>query len=244
MQVTQSPQASPHFDHLLKVGVLHKMAHNPLMPQPVRDEAAAELARYRAEGEELLRQRQEARYMPKKKSKKEPEADYLNPPNRVFAGRGVLFAVADDREDMGDNSTVDVIAAAIDEALEAGHDDPDSIARYILTSSFNHEPDKRVRYNSLLRAGDAVGAQMTRKLYNAYNDLAEMAATAETEADKKLAKVEASGFAAAVSIVFSPFSCEDPDDPRLVDWDEVDHITQLFETEQRAVRRERKGRPQ
>lgn len=241
-----SESASPHFDHLLKVGILHKLAHNRKMPPAVRDEAAAELARYRAGGEELLRQRQEARHMPKKKRQPEPEEepDYLHPPSRVFNGRGVLFAVADDREQMGDNSTVDVIAGAIDEALDEGHEDPESIAHYIVTSSFSHEPDKRVRYNSLLRAGDAVGAQMTRKLYNAYNELCELAATTETEADKKLAKVEASGFAAAVSIILSPFSCEDPNDPRMVDWDMVDHITSLFETEQRHTRRERKGRPQ
>lgn len=233
-----SDNMHPHLDHLLKVGILHKMAHNTKMPKQVRKEAREELARYRAEGQELLKQRQEARYMPKKKAKQEPE-------RRVFAGRGVLFAVAEDRVDMDGSSTIGVIAEAIDEALDNDHDDPEAIARWLVTSSFNHEPDKRVRYNSLLRAGDAVGAQMTRKLHNAYNELAEMISDPElTPSEKAVAKAEATGFAEALSIVLSPFSCEDPADPRMVDWDAVDHITGLFETEQRHVRKERKGRPQ
>lgn len=224
--------------------MLYKMATNPKMPKSVRDEAQDELSRYRREGLELQKQRQETRHMPKKKSKPEPEVDYEDPERRVFSHRGVLFAVAEDRSEMDGSSTIDVIADAIDDALENGHEDPESIARWLVTSSFAHEPDKRVRYNSLLRAGDSVGAQMTRKLNNAYTDLCELAASAETEADKKLAKVEASGFAAAVSIVLSPFSCEDPDDPRMVDWDTVDHVTSLYETEQRHVRQARKGNPQ
>lgn len=240
-----SDNMHPHLDHLLKVGILHKMAHNTKMPKQVRREARDELARYRTEGQELLKQRQEARYMPKKKAKPEPEVDYTEPERRVFGGRGILFAVAEDRSEMDGSTTIDVLAEAIDEALDNGHEDPDAIARWLVTSSFNHEPDKRVRYNSLLRAGDAVGAQMTRKLYNAYNELAEMVSDPElTPSEKAIAKAEATGFAEALSVVLSPFSCEDPSDPRQVDWDVVDHITTLFETEQRHVRRERKGRPQ
>lgn len=240
---------NPHLDHLLKVGVLHKMAHNADLPQAVRAEAQHELDRYRAEGREILKKRQEDRYMPKKKQvpqKKDPwNTDHEDSDRRVFTHRGVMFAVADDREGMDGSSSIEVIAAAIDDALDNGHEDPDSIARWLVTSSFNHEPSKRVRYNSLLRAGDAVGAQMTRKLYNAYNELAEMASDPELSAsEKREAKAEATGFAEALSIVFSPFSCEDDSDPRMVDWDMVDHLTELFETEQRHVRKERKGRPQ
>ena len=55
---------------------------------------------------------------------------------------------------------------------------------------------------------------------------------------------EARGFAEAIQVVLSPFSSEDPKDPRLVDWDEVDRMTEAFEKEQRLVRRERKGNPQ
>ena len=187
----------------------------------------------------------------KKRKKPEPKVDLSNPaPNvedsRVYVGRGILFAVADDREAMGIGATtIQVIADAIEDALDNGHEDSRSIAEWLTTSSFNHEPSKRVRFNSLLRAGDAIGAQMTRKLYNAYNETAEAASDPElSPAEKKVAKAKATGFAEAISIVLSPFSCEDEDDPRLVNWEMVDHITELFETEQRAVRRERKGRPQ
>ena len=45
-------------------------------------------------------------------------------------------------------------------------------------------------------------------------------------------------------MVLSPFSGEDAKDPRLVNWDEVDRMTEVFEKEQRLVRRERKGNPQ
>ena len=222
---------------------MHKIATSKKYPKRARAEATRELEYYRQEGVRILQERKGS--MAKKKRTPEPEVDEsADHETRVYSGRGVLFAVADDREKLGEGSTISVIAAAIEDALDNGHDDAESIARWITTSSFGYEPDKRVRYNSMLRAGDAVGAQLTRKLYNAYNDLAELAATAETEADKKLARVEASGFAAALSIVFSPFSCEDEGDHRLVDWDMVDHITGLFETEQRAVRRERKGNPQ
>lgn len=183
--------------------------------------------------------------MPRKKKAKEPEVDYTQHATRMYGGRGVLFCVADDREQMGsDATTIEVITAAIEDALDNGHEDSESIARWITTSSFNYEPDKRVRFNSLLKAGDAIGAQITRKLYNAYNELAELAAEETDPVAKKIAKAEATGFAEAISIVTSPFSCEYEEDPRLVDWDMVDHITELFEKEQVQVRRARNGNPQ
>lgn len=181
----------------------------------------------------------------KKKTKKkaDPSADH---DERRYEGRGVIFCVADDRESMGIGATtIKVIAEAIEDALDNGHEDSESIARWITTSSFNYEPSKRVRFNSLLKAGDAIGAQMTRKIYNAYNELADAANDPElTPAEKRVAKAEATGFAEAASIMFSPFSCEDSEDPRLVDWDMVDHITGLFEKEQVQVRRARNGNPQ
>lgn len=176
-----------------------------------------------------------------KKSKKKEEHT-----SRVYAGRGVIFCVVDDRAAMTfGHTTVAVIAGAIEDAMDNGHETSEDIARWITTSSFNYEPDKRVRFNSMLRAGDAVGAQMTRKLYNAYNELAEIAADPELSAsEKREAKAEATGFAEAISVVLSPFSCEDPENAHLVNWDMIDHITELFETEQQAVRRVRKGNPQ
>ena len=241
-------QQHPHLDHLFKVGVLYAKAHDSKLPATVRTEAQRELDRYREEGKQLLKQRQEAKTMATKKkaTKANTKEPAPNIDSRVYAGRGILFAVADDRESMGIGaSTVSVIADAIEDALDNDCETSDEIAAWLTTSSFAHEPSKRVRFNSLLRAGDAIGAQMTRKLYNAYNELAEAAADPDlTAAEKRVAKAEATGFAEALSVMFSPFSCEDPEDARLVNWEMVDHITELFEAEQRAVRRERKGKPQ
>ena len=238
----------PHLDHLFKVGVLYNRANNPDMPEPVRLEAQAELDRYRQEGITLQRQRRDKAMSKKskKKSKVEEEPEVQEHDTRMYSGRGVIFCVADDRESMGIGATtIDVIAAAIEDALDNGHEDSESIARWITTSSFNYETDKRVRFNSLLKAGDSTGAQMTRKIYNAYNELAEAANEPDlSPADKRIAKAEATGFAEAASIMFSPFSCEDETDPRLVNWDMVDHITGLFEKEQTLVRRARSGNPQ
>lgn len=237
---TSTPHKHPHFDHLFKIGVLHRLATNDEMPADVRAEAQDELNRYRREG--LQRQKDK---MAKKKPEEQADPS-IGHTTRMYSGRGVIFCVIDNREAMDVGiTTVETIAAAIEDALDNGHEDSESIARWITTSSFNYEPDKRVRFNSLLKAGDSIGAQMTRKLYNSYNELAE-AATEEglTTERKRVAKAEATGFAEAISIVLSPFSCEDPEDPRLVDWDKVDRITAIFETEQVGVRRERKGKLQ
>lgn len=178
----------------------------------------------------------------KKTQAADPSAEHET---RVYSGRGVIFCVADDREQLLGDTTIDIIAAAIEDALDNGHEDSEAIARWITTSSFNYEPSKRVRFNSLLRAGDAIGAQLTRKLYNSYNELAEAALDPEaTPQERREARAEATGFALAITIVLSPFSCEDKTDPRYIDWDRVEQLTALFEKEQVAVRRERKGNPQ
>ena len=184
--------------------------------------------------------------MAKKSKKVEPADPSEGHTTRVYSGRGVIFCVADDRELLSAGaSTIKVIAAAIEDALDHGHEDSEAIARWITTSSFTYEPNKRVRFNSLLKAGDAVGARMTQKIYNAYNELAEAAADPLlSPTDKKVARAEATGFALAATIMFSPISCEDAKDPRFVDWDQVDHLTKLFEKEQAQVRREREGNPQ
>lgn len=181
--------------------------------------------------------------MATKKSRSEMQAE---PVGTVFTGQGIVFAIIDNREDMppGRVSTIDIMADAIEAALDAGHEDSESIARYITTSGFQHIGDKRVRFNSVLKAGDTVGAQITQKLYNAYNELAAMVEEEEDPKEKATLKAEATGFAEALNVVISPFSCEDPSDPRMVNWDEVDRITAAFEKEQRFVRKERKGKLQ
>jgi hypothetical protein len=201
-----------------------------------RAEAQAELDRYWDEG----LSRQKGKKVAKKRTRsQEPEPI-------TFSGQGIIFAVIDDREGMraGRVTTIDVITEAIEAALDAGHETSEEIARYLTTSAFQHIPDKRVRFNSVLKAGDVVGAQITRKLYNSYNDLAKLADEEEDPKVKAEIKNEARGFAEAIQVVLSPFSSEDPKDPRLVDWDEVDRMTEAFEKEQRLVRRERKGNPQ
>lgn len=224
------------FDHLLKIHLLDWLSKCPDLSPAVHAEATAELYRYRVDGITIHKHKEPP--MPKRKrGDKDP---------KTFTGRGIVFAVIDDREDLrtGRVTTIDVIAEAIELALDAGHETSEEIARYLTTSAFQHEPDKRVRFNSLLKAGDVVGAQMTRKLYNSYNELAKMADDEKDDKKREAIRNEATGFAEALSIVMSPFSCEDPKDPRLVNWDEVDRITAAFEKEQRFVRKERGGNPQ
>lgn len=151
----------------------------------------------------------------------------------LFAGRGVVFAVIDDREDMpaGALTNIDVIAGAIDDALEEGHDTPDAIARYITTSTFRHITDRRVRYNSILKASDLTGAHMVRKLVNAYNELLDAASEAGTPEDEEALLQEAYGFAEAFQIMMNPYSVEDEKNPHRVMWDTVYELTDLFQTE-------------
>lgn len=225
-----------HDDHLFKIKVLAERS-GTAYPKLAREEASAEILRYRDEGLTIQKYGKELTMEKKTRAHTEPE---------TFSGQGIIFAVIDDRESMreGRVTTIDVITEAIEAALDAGHEDSESIARYLTTSAFQHIADKRVRFNSVLKAGDAVGAHITRKLYNAYNELAVMADEEEDTRKKAFIRAEATGFAEALNVVISPFSCEDPDDPRLVNWDEVDRITAAFEKEQRFVIRERKGKIQ
>lgn len=233
-----SAASHSHLNHLFTVGVLLNRAKD----KRARREAEAELRRYRDQGIILQDTPEEKPVARANLGRKKP---------KIFSGQGILFAVIDDRqklsagaEQSGRTSTVSVIADAIESALDAGHETSEEIARFITTNSFQHVTDKRVRFNSVLKAGDVVGAQIVRKLHNAYNELATLAEEETDPRKKERIKAEASGFAEALNVVLSPFTCEDPDDPRLVNWDEVDRLTDLFEKEQRQVRRERKGNPQ
>lgn len=229
-------EAHPHLGHLFLIGVLVKKLADPA----TRAEATTELRRYRDEG--LILQQQKENPVAKKTRAHE------DPPKgaQTFSGQGIIFAVIEDREQMDPEhtTTVDILTYGIDQALDAGYETPEEIARYLTTSAFQHIPDKRVRFNSVLKAGDVVGAQITRKLYNAYNELIEIASEEQDPKKKATIKAEATGFAEALQIILSPFSCEDPADPRLVNWDEVDRLTAAFEKEQRFVIRDRKGNPQ
>ena len=236
MSTTSSPDR--HADHLLKIGLLSRRSVSKAYPEATRTEAADEILRYRDEGLILQKFGKEATVAKQTRAhESEPE---------TYAGQGIIFAVIDDRENMrtGKVTTIDVIADGIEAALDAGHEDSESIARFLTTSAFQHVTDKRVRFNSVLKAGDAVGALMISKLHNAYNELCVLADEEDDPQKKKDIRAEATGFAEAINIVLSPFSCEFPDDPRLVNWDEVDRITAAYEKEQRLVRKERNGKPQ
>lgn len=242
---------SNHQDHLFKVGVLLARS-GKLYPRAAREEAATELLRYRDEGLIIQNQKEERMGKPMTQSGhcafespgshaqcsgKRCDCKCHDEP-KAFSGQGILFAVIDDREKLrlGKVTTVDVIADAIEAALDAGHETSEEIARFLTTSAFQHIPDKRVRFNSVLKAGDTVGAQITRKLMNSYDELSETLAEEKSPAKRVTLGAEARGFAEAVQIVLNPFSVEDEEDPSLVSWDEVDHLTAIFEKERREIR--------
>lgn len=250
--------AHPHLDHLFKIGVLHTRSRRPY-PKATRKEALHELDRYWDQG--LIIQKHKEEKMVGKPMTKSGFCQHESPGShamcknprgkcdcechleqKAFAGRGILFAVVDDREEMrmGKTTTIDVIADAIEAALDAGHEDSESIARYLTTNAFQHIKDKRARFNSVLKAGDTVGAQIVRKLYNSYNELMDTAAKEKNAATRASLEAEATGFAEAIQIVLSPFSVEDDSDPTLVNWDEIDRLADLYEKEQRAIRAVRK----
>lgn len=221
------------FDHSLKIGVLYGLIADPRTPAAARDEYQHEINRYKDEGL-ALKEYWKDNNMAKRPSKDTGPA--------TFVGRGILFTVYDQSRDAfpGPTSTIEILARAIDEALDAGHEDSDSIARYLTTTTFQHIPDRSVRFNSVLKAGDVVGARLTTKMHNAYDDLRYMASKAETKKEREAAEAEARGFAEAMSLVYSPFSCEDEDDPRQVDWDMIDHLTTLHENQWEEAKREEK----
>lgn len=247
--------ASPHLEHLFKIGVLQTRSQRPY-PKATRLESRAELDRYHDEG--LIRQStpKEDNMPGMTKSgfctHESPGSHALCPGRhcacdchqepKAFSGRGILFAVVDDRESMrmGKTSTIDVIADAIEAALDAGKETSEEIARYLTTSAFHHIKDRRARFNSVLKAGDTVGAQLVRKLFNSYNELMETADKERSASTKATLMSEALGFAEAIQIILNPFSVEDPEDATLVNWDEVDRLADLFTKEQRAVRDYRK----
>lgn len=248
--------AHPHLDHLFNVGVAITRSQRPY-PKATRKEALAELDRHWNEGLIIQKTPKEDKMAIGKPMNKSGFCQHESPgshalcPNtrhkcdcechkeqKAFSGRGILFAVVDDRESMrmGKTTTVDVIADAIEAALDDGKETSEDIARFLVTNAFQHIKDKRARFNSVLKAGDTVGAQLVRKLFNSYNELMDTAAKEKSAAAREQLEAEATGFAEAIQIILNPFSVEDDSDPTLVKWDEVDHLTELFEKEQRGIR--------
>lgn len=157
---------------------------------------------------------------------------------KQFKGRGIIFAVVDTNEvkRSGIYTTVEAITEAIEAALDNGKETSEEIAKYLTTGAFKHIADRTLRFNSLLKAGDATGAQIVKKLYTAYDELCETAAKAKTPKEKAELQVEARGFATAVQIMLSPFAVEYEGEPTLVDWDKVDELTAIFEKDREMIR--------
>lgn len=227
------------FDHSLKIGALYAMYNSYgsiVWPEPARQEAYREIMRYRDEGLAVQEYShiviQERKEMTKRK-KSSKRAEPL-----VFSGQGILFTVFDHSKESlpGPSSTVKIIENAIDDALDSGHEDSEAIARFLTSHAFKHVDDRKARFNSLLKAGDAVGARLTQKMFNAYDDLLRNVKYAEDEEEADLAYAEARGFAEAMTIMFSPFAIEDEDDARRVDWDTVDHLTTLMEEQREEAK--------
>jgi hypothetical protein len=246
-----SSSGQRHADHLFKIGVLIRRSGRPYS-KATREEALQELDRYWDQGLIIQKERDSMAGTPMTMSgfcqfeSPGSHATCTTPrctcpchkEPKIFAGQGILFAVIDDREAIrvGKTTTIDVITEAIEAALDAGHETSEDIARYLTTSAFQHEPDRRVRFNSVLKAGDVVGAHLVRKLMNSYNELMDTAEKEKNKAIRESLETEARGFAEAVQIVLNPFSAEDESDPQLVNWDEVDHMTEIFTKEQRGIR--------
>ncbi|AXQ52908.1 hypothetical protein SEA_NEFERTHENA_45 [Microbacterium phage Neferthena] len=254
MSTRQSASAARHLDHLFQIGVLITRSQRPY-PRATRQEAIRELDRYWDQG--LIIQKTPKEDNMGKPMTKSGFCQHESPGShamcnnarnkcdcdchkeqKAFSGRGILFAVIDEREAMrmGKTTTVDVIADAIEAALDNGKETSEEIARYLVTSAFQHIPDKRVRFNSILKAGDSVGAHLVRKLFNSYNELMDTAAGEKNASARAALEAEATGFAEAVQIILNPFSVEDDNDPTLVKWEEVDRLTELYEKEQRGIR--------
>lgn len=248
------PGQHRHQDHLFKIGVLDARSRDKRLSRATRKEALQELDRYWDEGLTIQKFKESNMGMTKsghcafespgshsRCNGKSCDCECHDEP-RQFSGRGILFAVIDDREEMrpGKITTVEVITEAIEAALDAGKETSEDIARYLTTSAFQHIQDKRVRFNSVLKAGDIVGAHLVRKLYNSYDELMDTADKSKSPKDKEALTNEARGFAEAIQIILSPFSVEDAEDVTLVNWDEVDHLTETFEKDRKVIRAERK----
>lgn len=158
-----------------------------------------------------------------------------------FSGRGIMFTVYDHTRDYfpGIKSTIGVVARAIEQAIDEGHDEPESLARYLTTTTFPQVTDRVAKFNSVLKAGDVVGANITTKLFNGYADLRKAVRASETKKERELAEVEARGFAEAITVMLSPFSVESSENKKQLDWDEVDYLTDLMEEQQEEARKAR-----
>lgn len=147
----------------------------------------------------------------------------------VYGGRGILFTVYQAREDVfpPGATTKQVIATAIQEALDQGMATSEQVAQYLVTSTFPMVENRAERFNAVLKAGSVVGSNTTFKLHNSYEDLLGAALRSDTDESEQVALAEARGFMEAMTIMYNPIQVEDPTNPHYVDWDQVDRLTDM-----------------
>lgn len=145
-----------------------------------------------------------------------------------FYRKGVLYAVIynDEDKDYGLSST-DIMAESIDEALKNGLSSPREIAHHLVTSSFKHVKNRVIQFNSLLKAGESVGANIPIKLGNAIIGVIKNAQLALAKGDKKDFERKsqiALGMVMAQCVVLNPFSFEKENDSNQIDLNKVRKI--------------------
>lgn len=147
----------------------------------------------------------------------------------VYGGRGILFTVYQAREDVFPPGATakQVIATAIQEALDQGMATSEQVAQYLVTSTFPMVENRAERFNAVLKAGSVVGSNTTFKLHNSYEDLLGSALRSDTAESEQVALAEARGFMEAMTIMYNPIQVEDPTNPHYVDWDQVDRLTDM-----------------
>lgn len=142
-----------------------------------------------------------------------------------FYRKGVLYAVIynDEDKEYGLSST-DIVAESIDEALKNGLSSPKEIAHHLVTSSFKHVKNRAVQFNSLLKAGESVGANIPQKLGDAILEVARSSLLSLYEGDKGAFKIKgaiAVGMIMSQCIVLNPFSFNKEDDSNRIDLNRV-----------------------
>lgn len=149
----------------------------------------------------------------------------------VYAGRGVMFTVFDTNEDIveGPHSAPGIIAQAIHETGLLDSDESLALARHLTTSTFPQVTDRTARFNSVLKAGDVVGARLIPKLMKGLELLYSLQANAGTMYTYQLFQARTAGFAEAVAILTHPFAVESEEGSIEIDWCAVQHYTHLLQ---------------
>lgn len=147
----------------------------------------------------------------------------------VYGGRGIMFAVFDTIEDTvhGPHSAPRIVAQAIQQTGMLDEEQSLALARHLTTTTFPLLKGRTSRFNSIVKAGDVVGARLIPKLMGALRQLHTHQASASA-AERAVAAARAQGFAEAISIISNPFAVEAEEESNTVDWDVVQHYARLL----------------